>query len=309
MPPFHVAATGHSLNYLPEYMAARLGFFAAEDIDYSASVPKPWDLVLSRLADGSAAAALGGIWVPSMYAGRGREYTAFAQVSNRCPLALVKRNPTTQANGHTPFSLSEVVGRTVLMRSGNGASVGLFFKMLLREAGIDTASVDYVQDLEGAMLAELFQGGMGDYFLTDIISARAMASTNKGMSVAFEAVVDGGDIPWSVYYRETEGITDEVRDVQRRFCVALTRAMEWLAAHEAEEFRDHLEALFPALPIDIVVQVADLYRENNMWTTPVVSQGGFERWQRGIADGRLTRGPFGYADIVDDRQAVAATRS
>ncbi|GAA4220476.1 ABC-type nitrate/sulfonate/bicarbonate transport system substrate-binding protein [Sagittula marina] len=155
MERFLVSATGHSLNYLPHYLAEERGFFRDEGLDVSEVVPRPWDLVLDHIRDGTAEAALGGIWVPSMFHGRGRRLVPFAQVSNRAPLALVGR---TSAEA---FNAAALVGKTVLMKGSNGASVGLYLKMMLREAGIDPKSVNYVQDLDGGILQACFAGGMG----------------------------------------------------------------------------------------------------------------------------------------------------
>ena len=299
MQPFHLTATGHNLNYLPEYIARRHGFFHEQGLEVTVSIPTPWDGVLDELAEGTADMALGGIWVPSMYRDRVKNYTVFAQVANRSPLALLRR-------GHGEgFKLADVVGRTVLMKSGGGASVGLFFKMLLRENGLDPKSVDYVQDLDGVMLGNLFQGGMGDYFITDNLSARALAGRNRHVSVAMEMVSEG-DIPWSVYYRETATITPEVLDAQRRFCIALSKGIAWVLQHDAESFRDELAELFPAVPVDVAVGVTNAYRRERMWTYPSVSRNGFERWQRGLADARLIKEPFAYKTIVNDAPAAAA---
>lgn len=295
-----MTATGHSLNYLPEYIAQRHGFFKEQGLNVTVTVPKPWDLVLDELANGTADAALGGIWVPSMYRNRAKHYTVFAQVANRCPLALIKRG---NAEG---FKLTDMAGCTVLMKSGNGASVGLFFKMLLRENGIDPNSLHYVQDLDGIMLGKLFQGGMGDYFITDIVTALAMAERDSNFSVAMEMVKDGDDIPWSVYYRETATITPAVLDAQTRFCIALGKAIDWVLQNDAESFRDELAELFPAAPIDVVVDLTNIYRRNRMWITPSVSRKGFERWQRGISDGHLIKEPFAYEVMVNDGPATAA---
>uniref|UniRef100_A0A093VCP2 4-amino-5-hydroxymethyl-2-methylpyrimidine phosphate synthase n=1 Tax=Talaromyces marneffei PM1 TaxID=1077442 RepID=A0A093VCP2_TALMA len=300
MTRFHVTATGHSLNYLPEYIATRHGFFKELGLEVSVTVPQPWDLVLDELADGTADAALGGIWVPSMYRNTVKEYTAFAQVSNRCPLALVKRGDSTD------FNVAEIRGKTVLMKSGNGASVGLFFKMLLKENGVDPKSVDYIQDLDGVMLSKLFQGGMGDYFVIDNVSARIMVEKNPKLSLAMEMVKDGGEIPWSVYYRETATITPEVLDAQKRFCIGLDKAIKWILEHDAETFKEELAELFPTAPVDILVDLTNNYRRHNMWTTPSVSRVGYERWQLGIADGRLVKDPFPYETIVNDGPASAA---
>ncbi|KAL4783707.1 hypothetical protein BJX76DRAFT_368176 [Aspergillus varians] len=301
MESFHVSATGHSLNYLPEYIAQRHGFFKEQGLNVTASVPSPWDDVLVDLASGTADAALGGIWVPSMYRNRSTSYTAFAQVSNRSPLALLKRG----SSDGFKLSPSEMTGRTVLMKSGNGASVGLSFKMILREHGIDPNSVHYVQDLEGAMLAKLFEGGMGDYFVVDIISARVMAARNPELSVAMEMVTDGGEIPWSVYYTETTSLTPEVLNKQRRFCIGLRMGMDWIMGHDAELYKDELAAIFPAAPPQLLVDLVNLFRANEMWTTPTVTREGFNRWQQGLADGRLIKQPFPYEDIVDNGPATA----
>lgn len=37
-----------------------------------------------------------------------------------------------------------------------------------------------------------------------------------------------------------------------------------------------------------------------MWTTPTVSRKGFERWQKGIADGLLVEKLFRYEAIVNN---------
>jgi NitT/TauT family transport system substrate-binding protein len=303
MEPFHIAATGHSLNYLPEYIAQRRGYFEDQGVDVTVSVPKPWDLVLDELNDGTAAAALGGLWVPSMYNERVRHYTAFAQVANRAPLALVGRN------GATKFHLTDTIGQTVLMKGSNGASVGIFFKMLLRENHIDPRDVQFIQDLDGAMLGDLFAGGMGDYLLVDNLSARALAARVEGIEIVMEMVSEAGEIPWSVYYRETATVTPAVLDAQERFCSALGRGMDWVLENDAETYRDELAELFPAVPVDVAVELTNVFRANQMWTVPVISRSGFDRWQKGIHHGHLVPVPLAYADIVDDAPAKAALAS
>ncbi|KAF1988409.1 hypothetical protein K402DRAFT_391643 [Aulographum hederae CBS 113979] len=299
MQPFNLTATGYNLNYLPEYIALRHGFFRDQGLDVKVTIPVPWDHVLDHLAEGSAHMALGGIWVPSMYRDRVQHYTVFAQIANRCPLAVLKRG---SADG---FKLTDMAGSTVLMKSGGGASVGLFFKMLLREQGIDARGVDYVQDLDGIMLGNLFQGGMGDYFITDNLSALAMVARNPNVSIAME-MVEQGDIPWSVYYRETATITPELLDAEQRFCVGLAKGIQWVMDRDAETFRDELAELFPNVPVEVAVRVTNDFRRNAMWTSTSVSRNGFERWQLGLRDARLVKEPLAYEEIVNDAPASAA---
>lgn len=289
--PFHLTATGYNINYLPEYIALRHGFFREQGLDVTVTIPKPWDGVLDHLADGSADMALGGIWVPSMYRERVQNYTVFAQIANRSPLALLRRRQ------RGPFNLADVAGKTVLMKSGGGASVGLFFKMLLRENKIDARSVDYIQDLDGKMLGDLFQGGMGDYFVTDNLSALAMTAANPNVVIGME-MVSQGDVPWSVYYRETKSITPEFLDAKKRFCAALQKGIDWVLEHDAESFQDELAELFPNVPVDVAVGVTNGFRKDGMWTSTALPRGGYERWQQGLAGARLVKSPLPYESIV-----------
>lgn len=292
MQPFHLTATGYNINYLPQYIAERHGFFREEGLDVTVTIPTPWDGVLDALADGSADMALGGLWVPSMYLNRVQTYTVFAQIANRCPLALLRRTSCEK------FSLKDVIDKTVLMKSIGGASVGLFFKMLLRENGIDPRSVDYIQDLDGLMLGNLFQGGMGDFFVTDILSAKVIAARNPNVSVAMEMVLHG-EVPWSVYYQQTSKITQGGREKMQRFCNGLDKGIQWVLKHDAESFRDELAELFPKAPVEDVMQVVNLFRQNGMWTTTNVPRAAFDRWQRGQADARFIEKPLTYESIMD----------
>lgn len=297
MQPFHLTATGYNVNYLPQYIASRHGFFRDQGLDVQVNIPTPWDGVLDALADESADMALGGIWVPSMYRGRVQEYTVFGQIANRCPLALLRRTSCEK------FSLSDVVGRTVSMKSIGGASVGLFFKMLLRENGIDPASVHFIQDLDGVMLGKLFEGGMGDFFVTDNLSARIIAARNPEVSIAMEMVTQG-EVPWSVYYKESSSkTTPESHDARRRFLTGLNMGIQWVLKHDAESFKDELAELFPKVPVDVAVGIVNSFRKNGMWSTTTIPRTAFDRWQQGLVDARFVDKPLEYSSIVDGAAA------
>ena len=288
---FHVSATGHSLNYLPEYVAVREGFFEEEGLRVTASVPKPWDLVLEALRNGSAQAVLGGIWVPSMYLDRSTRFTPFAQIAARAPLAIVGREKAAD------FAWEKLPGKVVLMKGSNGASVGLFFKQCLREHGIEPAQLGYIQDLDGAMLSELFHGGMGDYLVVDYPNALKLEAEGKGRVVQALAVTDG-NIPWSVYYAIGES-SPERRDVQTRFSRALHRGMEWIKGNEPENYADFLGETFPNFPLSVLLSATRTYIAHGMWTTPRIDDEGYARWQKGIAAGHLISAPIPYETLID----------
>ncbi|KAH6684812.1 hypothetical protein F5X68DRAFT_136748 [Plectosphaerella plurivora] len=296
---FHLTATGYNVNYLPQYIAARHGFFADQGLEIITTIPTPWDGVLDALADGSAEMALGGIWVPSMYRNRVQDYTVFAQIANRCPLAMLRRS------SREPFRVSDLKGSTILMKSIGGASCGLFTKMWLRENGVELASIDFIQDLDGVMLGNLFQGGMGDYLVTDNLSAMAIASRNPEVSIAMEMVTQG-EVPWSVYYRETSTITPKVLDMQRRFCIGLNRAIRWINETDPESYRAELIELFPKVPVDVAIKVVNSFRQHGMWTSATIPREAFDRWQHGLADARFVSKPLPYESIIENGPAKAA---
>jgi NitT/TauT family transport system substrate-binding protein len=288
---FRISATGHSLNYLPEYVAVWQGYFEEEGLKVTADVPRPWDLVLTALRQGTAQAALGGIWVPSMYLGRSTRFTPFAQVAARAPLAIVGRERAAEFHWHA------LTGKVVLMKGSNGASVGLFLKLCLREQGVDPLAVRYIQDLDGAMLSELFSGGMGDYLVIDYPNALRMEADGEGQVVQ-ALPITGGNVPWSVYYAEGES-NPERQEVQSRFAAALDRAMQWVRERNPEDYADFLASTFPSLPLEIAIAAARTYVAHGMWTTPRIDPDAYMRWQRGIADGHLVAAPIPYDRLID----------
>ena len=297
MQQFHVSATGHSVNYLPQYVATWQGFFAAEGLEVTASVPNPWDLVLDDIDSGKAQAALGGIWVPSMYFGRAQRYTPFAQVSNRAPLALVGREKPAE------FNWANLPGKVVSMKGSNGASVGLFLKLVMRDKGVDPASVHFIQDLDGAMLATLFQGGMADYLVIDAPSALTLQAKGGGHVVSL-LTETGGNVPWSVYYAPGDSGPERL-DTQTRFVRALGRGMEWVLARPAAEYQDFLAQTFPRFDPALLAPLIDIYRTQRMWTTPRIDPVSYDRWQLGIAAGHLLSSPIAYEALIDQRPTAA----
>ena len=291
MDNFRISATGHSLNYLPHYVADDRGFFADENLNVSVTVPKPWDRVLDDIADGRAEAALGGIWVPSMHHGRGMRLVPFAQVSGRAPLALIGRAPDSK------FALTQLSGRVVAVPGSNGASLGMFLQMMLCEAGIDPRAVDYIQNLDGKLLARCFAAGMADYLIIDLPSALAFEASGHGHVLTTFAVT-GGDVPWSVYYSWGDWPSDRP-DLRPGFVRALAHAMAWINTSSNADLEPLLAREFPSMAPVIRVKVLDIYRSRGMWQAPRVDSAAYDRWQRGIADAHLTAAPIPYEQLID----------
>ncbi len=299
MEKIQVAATGHSLNYLPEYLALENGYFAEEGIELNAIVPSPWDKVITEIEQSSSNYALGGIWVPAMYHGNGKTLVPFAQLAARCPLTIVGRK-------QAEFKFEDLVGKTILVPGGNGASPGMFLDVLLKEHGIDPATVNVARCLTGTMMKELYVGGLGDYLMIDPISALKLSRETSNVIVTHLSQ-SGGPIPWSVYYCTPETLGDD-EALQIKFSRALARGMKFVNEHSAEEMSDLLAKLFPANELHDLIGLVNAYREWGMWTSPEIDRPSCERWLDGISDGNLSAQPIPYDELVNAKVAASALK-
>ena len=193
-----VSATANGLNYLPEYLADHIGLFAQRDLQVTTVACDPWTGVLDDLDSGAADFALGGLWVPAMYANGPRHFSVFCQLNNQFPMAIVQRT-----TGAEEFTLSSLEGKVVLAPGAGGSAPYEFTAGLLREAGVDVAAIRFVRDLSTAMLVELFGAGTGDAIIADLVTAKTLEATGAG-TIVFRHLDSGGTRPNSVYYCRTD---------------------------------------------------------------------------------------------------------
>lgn len=294
MDKFHISSTGHAVNYFPEYLARELGYYDDVNLEVTVDVPEMWTRVLHDVNTGTAEAALGGIWVPSMYRSRVRDYYAFAQVSARCPLALVSRNPIEK------FDWGFLEDKIILVPGGNGASPFLFFEGLLKRAGFDVTRVKFVHDLSSPMLSELFCGGMGDAIVADPVTAALLVRKGAGYHAA-SLVEVGGPIPWSVYYTLPE-VLERSDNLVGRFTLAIQRATTWIRDHNAEEAREVVRKYWPNTDADVIIDIINFFRANGMWAKTVqIEENALSKWQEIIANAGLVDKPLRYDEVIDTR--------
>lgn len=297
MLPYAVSATSHWPNYLPEYIAADHGYFADEGLDFSRWAPDDWTDVLPDLDQGRAHAVLGGLWVPAMYHGRGREYRAFAQLNARNPKAIVARQPI------GGFQISDLAERTVLTPGAGSAAYYIHTAGLLRRAGVDPSRVRFIRDLSTGILTELFHGGLGDFLITDVVNAFALERAGHAHIVLrIDAI---GLMPNSVYYTTPEHLDGDDR-LPWRFAAGLARAMAWIRDHPAREIAPLLRRQWPGLDTGLLVDVVDDLRAAGLWSDIRIDPSSYAEWQAMICEEGLTDTPLGYDALVDPRPAEAA---
>jgi NitT/TauT family transport system substrate-binding protein len=299
MERFHVSATSHWPNYLPEYIARENGYFADEGLRFDRSAPADWTKVLSDLHDGTATVALGGIWVPAMYYGRGQHYVPFAALNSRNPKVLVMREPVSD------FAWTLLEHKIVLAPGAGGTAPYVHTAGLMRKAGVDMDTVRWVRDLSGPMMLDLFTGGHGDALVTDAVNGALLERAGRAVIVARHDV-DGGPMPNSVYYTLPE--TLEERDVAWRFCRALQRAYDWLRENSAAGVTDLLAREWPGLDTGHLVEIVDDLRARGLWADIRIERDAYEEWLRIMADDGLVSADVPYDRLVDPRPAAAAVQ-
>jgi NitT/TauT family transport system substrate-binding protein len=298
MHSLRISATAHGINYLPEYLAARTGMFARRGLEVRARACDPWTGVLDDLVDGSADVALGGIWVPAMFAGHGRELVAVGQLNGRFPMAIVTREPV------EAWDWSWMTGRTVLVPGVGGTAPYEFTAGLMREAGCDPGGVKFVRDLSTDLLREFFVNGLGEAMVADPLTATVLRLGGHGFMSCHLADA-GGVMPNSVYYVLRERLA-ELHDPIAALLGGVEEAMAAVTTGAAIDAVCSAE--WSGGPADALAEAAAYLAGHGTWPGVRVERDGCERWfsilrERGLA------GPAATFEALVDHAALDSARA
>lgn len=292
MDTLNISATANGLNYLPEYLADATGLFSGAGLAVTARACDPWTGVLDDLESGAADLALGGLWVPGMYAGTPRELSVICQLNHQAPKAIVHRGAPAS------FELADLRGTVVLAPGIGGSAPYAVTAGLIREAGVDPAEVTFLRDLSTPMFVELFHAGLGDAIVLDLVTAMEVEATGTGR-IVFRNLDDGGTMPNSVYYARTDRV-EELRDRFTRFTACIDAAMTALPTTPAATIDAILAARWPGRDIDILREATRQMIASTVWETVAIDPAGSDRWMRMIAEAAMvTRAPS-YSELTDD---------
>ena len=294
-----VSATPHGVNYLPEDLAREHGIFASHDLDVPYRPRSPWDGVMRDLVDGSADVALGGLWVPAMYAGNGPNFVAVAQLNGRFPMAIVTREPVEN------FTLSWLLGKTVLAAGLGGVAPGEFTRGLMREAGLEPYGARFIHDLSTSMYLELFEAGLGDALIADLGAATGLERSGAG-HISFRYATAGGRMPHSVYYVLRERL-EELLPRLVPFVQSIDEAMQQLRGSTAGDLTALFEKQWPETDPNLLADVTRQLAGDGTWAGTRLERDSCERWTSILYAAGLTVSPVKFEAIVDTRAADAAT--
>jgi NitT/TauT family transport system substrate-binding protein len=293
-----IAATSHGINYLPEYYADATGAFARRGLEVLATAHDPWTGTLDDLASGEADIVLGGVWVPAMYAGMGRDLVAVGQLNARFPMVIVTREPVED------FAWSWLVGRTVLAPGGGGTAPYEFTAGVMREHGADPSATRFVRDLSTEMLRELYEHGLGDAMIADPLTAASLQLDGTGHPALRLAAV-GGPMPNSVYYAERSRL-DELHDRLVALLGGVSEAMAALCA--GADPTAVIDEHWPGGPRAALLDTATTLAANGTWSGARIDPDALERWLAILRDRGLMASAASYTALVDPRVLDAVER-
>jgi NitT/TauT family transport system substrate-binding protein len=261
-----------------------------------AAARDPWTGVLDDLAAGDADIVLGGVWVPAMYAGMGRELVSIGQLNARFPMVVVTREPVED------FNWEWLTGRTVLVPGAGGTAPYEFTAGVMREHGFDPAGVKFVRDLSTAMLRELYEHGLGDAMIADPLTAQELCLTGHGHPAVRLAEV-AGPMPNSVYYTDPSRI-DDLRERLVALMAGVGEAMAALTA--GADPAPVIDADWPGGPRQALIATAIELAANGTWSGIAIEPEPLDRWARILSDRGLAGRHATFEELVDPSIAEAA---
>ena len=295
MDVFKIAATGVSVNYMPEYLAEKKGYFKELGLDVINYTPNPWTEGLVDINQEAADVVLGGIWVPIMYKNHVKDYLSVAKIASKCPLYIVSKEPMTEE-----FHWSALENKRVLVTGGDGASHYLMVTGTANAGGADTSKIRFIHDFSSSMLKELFLGGFGDFIVVQPDTAHELIEGKKGYFFC-ELASAGSNIPWSVYYGLPERI-DARLDVFSAFVAGVQKGTTYLLAQGGEACRDIIAEKWPNMSVEEGIQTIDLFIKKGMWTDSVaITKEELDRWQDYLIQGDVLDERLSYETLIDAR--------
>lgn len=285
--------------YTPQIVAFRLGFFRDEGLDVEFTVGDITELPRA-VTVGEADFALCGLWQPWLYAERlNAPLVAFAELNQQVPLFLFGRVPAEE------FDWSSLNGGTVHHTSVMAASPWCALQELFRLKGVDLGAVRLFLGCQPSEARELFRAGSGDVLELFGLGATPLLADPDAHHIVRWGT-DLGTLPWSIYYTSRDRLRDRRREAVA-VTRALSRALQWVSDHSAEEITHVVAPWFPTVDEADVHLLVGFFLAQEQWpATPALDPASDERW-RGllIRSGVLAHGAP-RAEIVAEEIAAEA---
>ena len=291
----------HSVFYAPQYVALNLGFFEEEGLEIELTTGQGADKVMTSVLSGQADIGFAGPEAAIYVYNEGKkDYgVVFAQLTKRDGSFLVGRKAKEN------FKWENLKG-SVLIGGRKGGVPYMTLEYVLKKNGLNPKE-DLVVDtsVQFALMAGAFTGGQGDYVTLFEPTASMLEKEGRGYVLA-SIGKESGEIPYTAYFAKKSYI-EENEDIIQKFTNAIYKGQKWVEQHTPEEFAEVIKPSFPDADVDILIKVAQRYKENDAWCSdPIMKKEAFELLQEVMKEaGELTK-EVPYESIVNTEFAKKA---
>ncbi len=290
----------HSVFYAPLYATIELGYFEAEGLDVELVNGGGADKVMIAVISGDADIGFAGpeACIYTYLEGQKDYPKVFGQLTKRDGSFLIGR--TDEA-----FHWEDLEGKTIL-GGRKGGVPEMTLEYVLKGHGLQPG-VDVTVDtsVQFDMMAGAFIGGTGDYVTMFEPTATETESAENGYVLA-SIGEESGEIPYTAFFARQSYLNDQESKVSR-FTAALTKGMEWVSSHNAQEVAKVISPQFPGTSVEVLTDVVARYKDIDAWnSTLCMEPEAFDRLQAVMQEAGELKEHVDFQTIVDNSWAEKA---
>ena len=281
--------------YCMHFVAAELGFFAAEGVDVAFTwTDSRGDGIhggqLPAVIDGSADLAIGGpMLVMRMAEEDGPKLAAFCAAVAANPWVLAAASP------RPCFRLADLAGARVRDIAGIGTAT-LTVRWLLRQLGLHDVQLEPGGGDEAADIDAVASGAV-EYGLHSL-HALAPAVCAGRLVVVTDLAGPTGPVPWSAYIAQRQRLATHPA-AYAAFARAIGRALAWIAVTPAAEIAGLVSRHYPGYPEAALRLAIDGYKTSGAFAEgPLISRTSHDHFARIMAEAGWLKAPVAYERVV-----------
>lgn len=193
--------------------------------------------------------------------------------------------------------------------SATGGMPEMVFEYILKQNGIDPASVNIDQSIDFGSTAAAFSGGLGEFTVEFEPGATTLEKEGVGYVVA-SLGTDSGYVPYTAYSAKA-GFIEEHPELIQSFTNALQKGMDYVNSHSPEEIAETIAPQFAETDLETVVAIVTRYYEQDTWKKDLIfEKESFELLQDILEDAGELEERVPYEALVNtDFAREAAARS
>ena len=290
----------HSVFYAPLYATIELGYFKDEGLEVELINGGGADKVMIAVLTGQADIGFAGpeACIYTCLEGQKDYPIIFGQLTKRDGSFLIGRSAE-------EFRWEDLRGKTIL-GGRKGGVPEMTLEYVLKQKGLQPGmDVTVDTSVQFDMMAGAFLGGTGDYVTMFEPTATETESAKNGYVLA-SIGEESGEIPYTAFFAKQSYLKDRENKVSR-FTAALTRGIEWVFSHSAEETARMIAPQFPGTSVEVLTGVVQRYKDIDAWNGSLCMEPeALDRLQAVMQEAGELKEHVDFQTIVDNTWAEKA---